>query len=119
MSKDKIYQFNCNDICINPDTEVLYDKDKCYVEFTFARVLSGWVYGTEFWMTLNTVECYGVHGDGCYYYSEPMYTNDDCRKAAIKEAIEFFEEGGRKIRCAKVLQFLNNSLTKYDHEKAI
>jgi hypothetical protein len=107
----KKYLFNEHGICMNPDTEVFYSKNKCSVAFEYAKLNNGWVYGTEFWMTLNTTEAYGVHADGCWIGQKPL-TLVNCFLEATKLAIDFFEEPGRKKHCSGVLKALHDRLTK-------
>lgn len=111
MKKQKIYHFNEFGICTNPDVQILWEKKPCYARISYAKVGDGWVYGTEFWMTVNVVGVYGLQGDGAWEGDIPKPLNE-CTKSAIQEAIRFFEEDGRKSRCTAVIAHLNTKLTE-------
>lgn len=116
MDKPKRYRFNKHGVCTNPDVEFVYNKNKCLIIIVYARVKGGWIQGTEFWMTLNTSEAYGMHADGCWNGVEPA-TKEQCRVDGLKEALEFYREPGRAPASRACIKYLVNELNKTTNEQ--
>lgn len=108
----KAYKINEHDVCLNPDTEVIFQHGVITAKIYLAQKGGAWAYGYEFGIKgagFGGFESSGLPGFGKY---RKKYTSrDEARKVAIEIGLDAFQRASDRHQVNAVISALKQALT--------
>lgn len=106
----KKYQINEHGVCINPDTETIFNDGKFFAKIHLAQNKGLWAYGYYFGIKGTGVGCFTSSGLPAFgKYRDKFQSPDQARQAAIKIGIKAFERAVDRFPVGRVIDALKRA----------